>query len=465
MASRRPRFQLAALVPVLFACADDAQAPALLRIAFVTIVPVATTLAPGDTLTLSAFPRDSTGQSVGVRPVSWTTSSLDVVRIDSTGLARAIGPGTATITATIDGVPGEATIVVMAPLITMPFVSVSAGGHHTCAIGSPSVVLCWGRNKDGQIGDGTFVTPVQPTTVPIDGSIVEVVTGARHTCALGETGNVVCWGWNASGQAGTHVGQDKRLTEPTPIDAAGPFTMLAAGNAHNCALTLAASATCWGSNEISQLGNASAGGGTTTITTPGPFVDIDAGHAHTCAVTASGEIWCWGWNAFQQLGANAVITQCAQNVPCSPQPQRLTGLPRVISVRAGFAFTCALAVDNGTWCWGLGVDGQLGTGARTTSTVPIAVAGGHRFLAIDAGAAHACGITESGEAWCWGSNRSGQLGDGTRVDREVPVRVTIVDRPITRLSAGEAHTCAVFDDGRIGCWGSAGDGRLGPFAR
>jgi alpha-tubulin suppressor-like RCC1 family protein len=140
-------------------------------------------------------------------------------------------------------------------------------------------------------------------------------------------------------------------------------------------------------------------------------------------------------------------------------------LPQVISVRAGIAFTCALTVDDGTWCWGLGVDGQLGTGARTSSGVPVAVTGGLRFLAVDAGAAHACGITESGEAWCWGSNRSGQLGDGTRVDREAPVRVTIVDRPITRLSAGESHTCAVFGDGRIGCWGSAGDGRLGPFAR
>jgi alpha-tubulin suppressor-like RCC1 family protein len=140
----------------------------------------------------------------------------------------------------------------------------------------------------------------------------------------------------------------------------------------------------------------------TTITTPGPFMDIDAGHAHTCAVKTSGETWCWGWNAFHQLGANALITECAQNVPCSPQPQRLTGLPRVISVRAGFAFTCALTVDGGTWCWGLGVDGQLGTGARTSSGVPVAVTGGLRFLAVDAGAAHACGITESGEAWCWG---------------------------------------------------------------
>ena len=463
MASRRPRFQLAALAPVLLAGCSDAQAPTLLRIAFVTVVPVATTLAPGDTLTFSAFPRDSTGQSIGVRPVSWTTSSPDVVRIDSTGFAHAIEPGTATITATIDGVQGEATIVVVAPSITMPFVFISAGGHHTCAIGSPSVVLCWGRNKDGQIGDGTFLTPVQPTPVPIDGSVVEIVTGARHTCALGETGNVACWGWNASGQAGTHVGQDKRLTEPTPIDATGPFTMLAAGNAHNCALTAAGAATCWGSNEVGQLGTASAIGGTSTA--HGPFVDIDAGHAHTCAVTGSGETWCWGWNAFHQLGANAVVTQCAQNVPCSLEPQPLTGLPSVISVRAGFAFTCALATDGGTWCWGLGVDGQLGTGARTSSAVPIAVVGGHRFTGVDAGAAHACGITAAGDAWCWGSNRSGQLGDGTRIDRVEPIRVTVVDRPVTQLSAGESHTCALFRDGQIGCWGSAGDGRLGPFAR
>jgi hypothetical protein len=51
-------------------------------------------------------------------------------------------------------------------------------------------------------------------------------------------------------------------------------------------------------------------------------------------------------------------------------------LPQVISVRAGIAFTCALTVDDGTWCWGLGVDGQLGMGARTSSAVPVAVAAG-----------------------------------------------------------------------------------------
>jgi alpha-tubulin suppressor-like RCC1 family protein len=464
MRSRRPYIWLAAgLYALSAACSDDTVGPQSVRIAFVTIFPVATTLAPGDTLTLAAIGRDSIGLPVGPRAVVWMSSEPAVVLIDSAGLARAIAPGSATISAMIDGTEGNASIRVAASTPAYRFIAVSAGGHHTCAIGSPPVVLCWGRNKDGQVGNGTFSTSAQPAAVGFESAVIDVVTGARHSCALAETGTVSCWGWNANGQLGAHVGEDKRLTRPTSIDAAGPFVKLAAGSAHNCALAANGGATCWGSDEIGQLGDGTDDGN--GVPAAAPFADITTGHAHTCAVTNAGAVWCWGWNAYGQLGPGIAITQCAQNVPCSVLPQRVEGLPAMKTVRAGFGFTCALSHDGRTYCWGLGIEGQLGSGTRVSSDTPVALSADHRFITIEAGAAHACGITDAGEVWCWGANRNGQLGDGSRANRSSPTRVTMIERPVDHLSAGESHTCAILDDTRLACWGSAGDGRLGPYAR
>jgi hypothetical protein len=35
--------------------------------------------------------------------------------------------------------------------------------------------------------------------------------------------------------------------------------------------------------------------------------------------------------------------------------------------------TCAIDASESVWCWGLGLDGRLGTGNNNPSSVPIAV--------------------------------------------------------------------------------------------
>jgi alpha-tubulin suppressor-like RCC1 family protein len=63
-------------------------------------------------------------------------------------------------------------------------------------------LACWGRNAEGQIGDGTNTQRNAPTPVMMIADAISVSAGTNHTCAARMAGGAVCWGANASGQIG-----------------------------------------------------------------------------------------------------------------------------------------------------------------------------------------------------------------------------------------------------------------------
>src|SRR5262252_329821 len=59
-----------------------------------------------------------------------------------------------------------------------------AGEVHACLLTLAGVVLCWGANANGQLGDGTTEdrsTPVRVAGLP---KVVAITAGAHFTCAL-----------------------------------------------------------------------------------------------------------------------------------------------------------------------------------------------------------------------------------------------------------------------------------------
>jgi len=79
--------------------------------------------------------------------------------------------------------------------------------------------------------------------------------------------------------------------------------------------------------------------------------------------------------------------------------------------------------------------------------------------AVSAGSTHSCAIN-NGALKCWGSNASGQLGDGTTTDKQSPTQVTGLESGVTAVSTGENHTCAIHNQA-LKCWGANTDGQLG----
>ncbi|MCL2825292.1 MAG: RCC1 repeat-containing protein, partial [Polyangiaceae bacterium] len=78
------------------------------------------------------------------------------------------------------------------------------------------IVVCWGFNGGGRLGDGTTATRVVPTPVAgLTSPVSAIAAGTRHMCALSSTGAVVCWGDNSMGQLGDGTTVNRLL--PTPV--------------------------------------------------------------------------------------------------------------------------------------------------------------------------------------------------------------------------------------------------------
>lgn len=84
-----------------------------------------------------------------------------------------------------------------------------------------------------------------------------------------------------------------------------------------------------------------------------------------------------------------------------------------------------------------------------------------RTVSIALGAEHSCVVTDAGIVRCWGWNNDGQLGDGSDTSHGVAVDVADLQAPVTQISAGYNHTCALTNAGAIACWGSNANGQLG----
>ncbi len=79
-------------------------------------------------------------------------------------------------------------------------VAIAAGGTHSLALRNDGVILAWGEDENGQIGNGSTNQDVKtPTALNLSWSGTEIAAGLDHSVALSH--NVLyVWGWNLNGQ-------------------------------------------------------------------------------------------------------------------------------------------------------------------------------------------------------------------------------------------------------------------------
>jgi alpha-tubulin suppressor-like RCC1 family protein len=281
--------------------------------------------------------------------------------------------------------------------------AIAVGGEHTCALlDAGGALKCWGRNNVGQLGDGTTATRTTPVDVSNLGSGVAAISaGSAYTCALTSAGGVKCWGRNNQGQLGDGTTTDRDEPADVPGLTSG-VAAVAAGTSHTCAITTAGGLKCWGLNSQGQLGDGTNTGRTTPVDASGLSSGVTAvapGNFHTCAVVEGG-VKCWGFNNYGQLGDGTTTRRF------TPVIDVLGLTSGVAAVAAGGSHSCALTSAGAVKCWGRNRTGQLGDGTSTGRLSPVDASG--LTSGVDAIAARGnrtCAVTTDGGVTCWGSGQ------------------------------------------------------------
>jgi hypothetical protein len=368
---------------------------------------------------LQAILLAANGDTIVGRDIRWGSSDSSVAALHVSsyygGHSAAVegeSPGTATITASREGVSASITIAVE----TVSYVSAAAGYEHRCALSGSGRAFCWGDGEAGQLGDGRRpIDSETPTPVAQhDLAFRSLTVGLLHTCGLTVDGAAYCWGLNAMGQLGA-ASANEATDVPVAVAGGHNFESLSAGWYHTCGLAVDGTAYCWGWNLEGQLGDG------TFVDRPAPvaaaggmqFDELDADGLNTCGVSTAGPTYCWGPNRYGQLGDGTVGDP-------SPDPVQVNSPVPLRGVTVGRMFVCGLDATDVPYCWGRNDDGQLGRRAKSIyelDVVPTSL--GIFFATIDAGIDAVCGVGIHGTivppppsgGYCWGTS-PGRVGPG-----------------------------------------------------
>ncbi|MCP4326647.1 MAG: DUF5011 domain-containing protein, partial [Alteromonadales bacterium] len=458
---------------------------------------------------------------------------------------------------------GAALIPTMLPDVEL--LDFAIGEEFGCGIFADKTTRCWGDNDTGQLGKGATgdaLTEVQlgEALVPVDLGddlyAVEIHANDYDTvCVLLNNGRIKCWGSEHSFTLGiptdSHIGltAESMGNNLLPIDfGINPDTNLpykattmSMDYYTACAALENGKVKCWGSNESGNLGlgeaevypfssiggNSGDMGDNLAYALLGDInvVKLITNYTATCALTDDNRMKCWGYNSNGQLGSNDSDDRGNGHDDSTNSLKYLDKVSQVFDIRELNAANdgstlCPGAPDNkgvqlvygnddgipsGTALDQILDDGEIDTNIVKCDTAELTAFAvedlsyssttsdklayglkasdysemGDNLPFVDLGTtdvikkmaigyAITCALFETGKVKCWGSHYSNgaDLPDNIGHAPEHSVAVAnYVDLGTTDkvvdIAAGGYQTCVVFETAKVKCWGYSDYGELG----
>jgi alpha-tubulin suppressor-like RCC1 family protein len=219
---------------------------------------------------------------------------------------------------------------------------VSAGSDFTCAVRDGGELYCWGRSNSGQLGLGGSNFPLtrnfDPNTslVPSPCGVpwLVVSAGVRHACAIDNSNALWCWGDNEAFRTGS-PDEGAIVASPRKVASNKPWVRVSVGRLHTCGVQQGEENNlsyvyCWGDNgsgQLGQLGQRTYEPQLVNDVLDYPFwaqIDgLDAGRDFTCIVGADSYFntgtFCWGDNSSRQIGDGFSYCFTPERSAFSPQ--------------------------------------------------------------------------------------------------------------------------------------------------
>ena len=175
-------------------------------VASVSVTPASASVQIGQTLQLTATPKDANGSTLGGRAITWASSNPAAATVNSSGLVTGTGLGTATITATSEGQSGTSTITMTSPPAPVASVEVTPG--------SASIIN--GQNVQ------LTATPKDASGAPLSGRTVTWSTSNTGIATVSTNGLVTGRGIGSATITATSEGKSGTATitaTPVPVAA------------------------------------------------------------------------------------------------------------------------------------------------------------------------------------------------------------------------------------------------------
>ena len=230
-------------------------------VASVSVAPPSATVPVGQSVQLSATPKDANGNALTGRAVTWSSSNTSVANVDGSGLVTAAAAGSATITATSEGQSGTSSITVTppaankfvigdrvqttdvtnirnAPAVSGTLVGTQPAGAQGTVVGGPVVdvagdqAIRWQVDFD-QGADGWAAEPYLTKAVAVVPVSSVTVSPASATVQVGQTVQLTATPKDASGNplTGRAVTWSSSNTAVASVDGNGLVTGGTSGSA------------------------------------------------------------------------------------------------------------------------------------------------------------------------------------------------------------------------------------------
>lgn len=171
---------------------------------------------------------------------------------------------------------------------------IGVNAYHTCGINSGEL-YCWGEDFDGQLGNGAGssanVLAPQKIDSATNWSEISEHTYA-HSCGI-KGGELYCWGRDFEGQVGNGSASMADVRTPEKIGLSTSWQKVFTGNKSTCGID-AGALYCWG--DSFSNGTAPTQVGSATNWEKGSY-GTDSG----CLISA-GKLFCFGTNTYGQSG-------------------------------------------------------------------------------------------------------------------------------------------------------------------
>lgn len=239
---------------------------------------------------------------------------------------------------------------------------------HVCAVLVSGELWCWGKSSESQAASGRGEEDILvPGQIGLETNWSSVAVGDGHSCAVREDDALLCWGRNSDGQIGQGDDAPVRFRSPTLVDSFDGIRSLALGSAHSVVVDGDGALFVFGRSFQGRLGLGTIDrdtivGRPTRVDNANNWLDVDAATFNTCARKDDDSIWCWGRNFESQIaGSNALFEEMPVRVG--------TG----VEIAVGRFHVCMVDKQSVVQCVGQNSDGRVGSGDRASQDIYVRV--------------------------------------------------------------------------------------------